>query len=103
MARLPHLVVGEAAAEPGGDPFLEAYREAERGGYDHEREDGGEQQAADHHHAHRCAPAAITRQAERDRHHAGDHRHGGHHDRLGALVASIHDRLLARHALAHLL
>src|SRR3546814_6782206 len=40
-------------------------------------------------------------QRARRRDHAGDHRDGGHQDRLGALVTGIEDRLVARHALRH--
>ena len=49
------------------------------------------------------APGAVAGQRNGGRHHASDHRHRGHHDRLGALVAGIDDRGRLVDALVHLL
>ena len=48
-----------------------------------------------------AAERAVAGQRQRHRHHARDHRHGGHHDRLRALVPGLGDRLVLGHAMVH--
>ncbi len=97
------IIGQQPCAQPWTNALFKTIGKAEARRNDQQRQQGRNDQAADHDGAHWRAPLAVTAKRERGWHHAGGHRDRGHNDWLRTFMAGLHDGLELGNAARHFL